>query len=69
MMDEPTNHLDLISIECLERALAESRCSLLLISHDWKFLEALTQIQWGIVQVSNDDYALQITSTGSSHTG
>ncbi|HOO39516.1 MAG TPA: ATP-binding cassette domain-containing protein [Deltaproteobacteria bacterium] len=66
MMDEPTNHLDLISIECLEGALADCRCSLLLISHDMRFLEALTQIQWEILQVSNDNYSLYITSKGSS---
>jgi ATPase subunit of ABC transporter with duplicated ATPase domains len=59
MMDEPTNHLDLISIECLESALADCRCALLLISHDRKFLEALTQTHWEISKMEND-YALNI---------
>lgn len=63
MMDEPTNHLDLISIECLEKALSDCCCSLLLISHDRKLLETLTGIQWEIVQESNDTYALYINTS------
>lgn len=46
-MDEPTNHLDLPSIECLEEALRDCPCSLLLISHDERFLESLVQRRWG----------------------
>jgi ATPase subunit of ABC transporter with duplicated ATPase domains len=60
MMDEPTNHLDLISIECLESALADCRCALLMISHDRRFLEALTQTHWDISRMANDKYALNI---------
>lgn len=60
MMDEPTNHLDLISIECLESALVDCRCALLLISHDLKFLEALTQTHWEISKMANDSYTLNI---------
>ncbi len=48
IMDEPTNHLDLPSIECLEEALAECPCGLLLVSHDRQFLQQLTQIRWHI---------------------
>lgn len=48
IMDEPTNHLDLPSIECLEQALADCPCGLLLVSHDQRFLEALTHIRWHI---------------------
>jgi len=48
IMDEPTNHLDLVSIECLEQALADCPCGLLLISHDRRFLEALTRRRWHI---------------------
>jgi ATPase subunit of ABC transporter with duplicated ATPase domains len=47
-MDEPTNHLDLPSIECLENALRDCPCGLLLVSHDRRFLDALTTIQWSI---------------------
>ncbi|MEW7007981.1 ABC-F family ATP-binding cassette domain-containing protein [Lentilitoribacter sp. EG35] len=39
MLDEPTNHLDLPTIEWLEGELAKLRSSLLLISHDRRFLE------------------------------
>ena len=42
LLDEPTNHLDLPAIEWLERELAGSRSAIVLISHDRRFLEALT---------------------------
>ncbi len=48
VLDEPTNHLDLPSIECLEKALADCSCGLLLVSHDERFLEALTDRRWHI---------------------
>jgi macrolide transport system ATP-binding/permease protein len=48
IMDEPTNHLDLPSIECLEEALADCPCGLLLVSHDTRFLDALTRQSWHI---------------------
>ena len=48
MMDEPTNHMDLPSIECLEAALADCPCCLLLVSHDRRFLEKLTEQEWRI---------------------
>jgi macrolide transport system ATP-binding/permease protein len=46
IMDEPTNHLDLPSIECMETALSDCPCGLLLVSHDERFLEALTDRRW-----------------------
>lgn len=42
LLDEPTNHLDIESIEWLEGYLKEYRGSLLLISHDRKFLDNVT---------------------------
>ena len=48
IMDEPTNHMDLPSIECVEAALADYAGGLLLVSHDARFLDALTRIRWEI---------------------
>jgi macrolide transport system ATP-binding/permease protein len=48
IMDEPTNHLDLPSIECLEEALEDCPCGLLLVSHDEQFLRRLTRTSWHI---------------------
>lgn len=39
ILDEPTNHLDLPAIEELERALAAYTGTLLLVSHDRRFLD------------------------------
>ena len=63
MMDEPTNHMDLPSIECLERALEDCPCGLLLVSHDYRFLEKLTDKHWQISlrEESSDDYLLRVT--------
>jgi ATPase subunit of ABC transporter with duplicated ATPase domains len=47
-VDEPTNHLDLPSVELLERALADCPSSLLLVSHDLRFLDAVGCARWRI---------------------
>lgn len=41
IMDEPTNHLDLPAIELLESALENVESSLILVSHDQRFLSGL----------------------------
>jgi macrolide transport system ATP-binding/permease protein len=48
VLDEPTNHLDLPSIRCLEDALSECSCALLLASHDRRFLARLCETRWEI---------------------
>jgi ATPase subunit of ABC transporter with duplicated ATPase domains len=53
IMDEPTNHMDLPSIECLETALMDCPCGLILVSHDQRFLDALVQTRW---HISTDDH-------------
>ncbi len=46
IMDEPTNHMDLPSILCLEEALADCPCAMLLVSHDKSFLQKTTVLHW-----------------------
>ena len=46
LMDEPTNHLDLNMIEWLENYLFQEKVTLLLVSHDRYFLEAVTDQIW-----------------------
>ncbi len=60
IMDEPTNHMDLPSIECLEQALADCPCCLLLVSHDRRFLEKLTQQHWQITRKTHSDETFTI---------
>jgi ATP-binding cassette subfamily F protein uup len=43
LLDEPTNHLDVAAIEGLEAALAATRSAIVLVSHDRRFLETLSQ--------------------------
>ena len=64
VMDEPTNHLDAPSIECLETALQDCPCGLLLVSHDAYFLSRLTKTRWQIrrqdEESSHTDMTLRI---------
>lgn len=41
LLDEPTNHLDIDSIEWLEQLLLDSNQTLLLVTHDRRFLDRL----------------------------
>lgn len=50
IMDEPTNHLDLVAIECLEKALSDCPCGLLLVSHDLRFLSRIARTRWHLQQ-------------------
>ncbi len=56
VMDEPTNHLDLVSMQCLEEALAAYRGGILLVSHDEAFL----------ARVANRFWHLQETAAGTT---
>ena len=44
LLDEPTNHLDVSVIEWLESYLMRSASAIIMISHDRRFLENLSQI-------------------------
>jgi ATP-binding cassette subfamily F protein uup len=43
LLDEPTNHLDVVAIVGLETALKSLRSAVVMISHDRRFLENLSQ--------------------------
>lgn len=46
IMDEPTNHLDVEMIEWLENYLNQENITLLLVTHDRYFLDAVTEEIW-----------------------
>lgn len=56
LLDEPTNHLDIESIEWLEDYLASRKGSLMLVSHDRKFLDRVTNRTVEIVLGHVQDY-------------
>lgn len=62
ILDEPTNHLDLPAIECLEKALAEFRGAIVLVTHDRHFADAIGidtvwTISGGCVNTGGDSIA------------
>lgn len=46
IMDEPTNHLDVDMVEWLENYLNKAKITLLLVTHDRYFLDAVCDIIW-----------------------
>ncbi len=60
VMDEPTNHMDLPGILCLEEALADCPCAMLLVSHDEAFLDKITTTDWLLVEDEAGDTRLEI---------
>jgi ATPase subunit of ABC transporter with duplicated ATPase domains len=61
VMDEPTNHMDLPGILCLEQALEDCPCAVLLVSHDEEFLEKITETDWHLTRDEAGDTRLEIT--------
>ena len=60
LMDEPTNHLDLNAIEWLEEYLKSYKGTVIVISHDRFFLDAITdktiELLNGVVYIYNGNY-------------
>lgn len=56
LLDEPTNHLDIESINWLEEYLSNYNGALLLISHDRKFLDTVTNRTIEIILGKIHDY-------------
>ena len=50
IMDEPTNHLDVGMVEWLENYLNQAKLTLLLVTHDRYFLDAVTNTIWELEQ-------------------
>jgi ATPase subunit of ABC transporter with duplicated ATPase domains len=63
IMDEPTNHMDLPSVECLQRALSDCPCALVLVSHDKHFLKELTHKKWNITTDSHSEHTFVMRVT------
>ncbi|MCG9909816.1 MAG: ABC-F family ATP-binding cassette domain-containing protein [Flavobacteriales bacterium] len=51
IMDEPTNHLDIDMIEWLEKALSPDQLTLLMVTHDRYFLDAVCDT---IIEIDNN---------------
>jgi len=58
LLDEPTNHLDIESIQWLEKFLAASKGTVLLISHDRAFLDNVTNRTIEITCGTIHDYSV-----------
>lgn len=61
IMDEPTNHLDVDMVEWLENYLSKAMVTLLLVTHDRYFLDAVCETIWEMedrnLYVHNGSYA------------
>ena len=61
IMDEPTNHLDVEMVEWLEHYLNKENTTLLMVTHDRYFLDAVCEEVWeldnGVLYVHKGDYA------------
>ncbi|HEX8025695.1 MAG TPA: ABC-F family ATP-binding cassette domain-containing protein, partial [Candidatus Limnocylindrales bacterium] len=46
LLDEPTNHLDVVAREAIETFLSDSGATILVVSHDRRFLETICERLW-----------------------
>ncbi len=56
LLDEPTNHLDLYAKEVLEQALKQYQGTMLFVSHDHSFIQALATRIWELTPDGIHDY-------------
>ena len=56
LLDEPTNHLDLDALVWLENWLQRWPGTMLVISHDREFLDAVTQVTWHLDEATLTRY-------------
>src|SRR3954447_9404442 len=56
LLDEPTNHLDVEGVDWLAHHLAERRGSLLVVTHDRWFLDAVCTLTWEVADQAVHQY-------------
>ena len=56
LLDEPTNHLDVEGVDWLARHLAARKGSMLVVTHDRWFLDAVCTATWEVVDENVDQY-------------
>src|SRR6478736_1404160 len=56
LLDEPTNHLDVEGVDWLARHLAARRGSMLVVTHDRWFLDAVCTATWEVVDGGVNQY-------------
>jgi len=56
VMDEPTNHLDISSVDILTSALQQYKGSLIMVSHDRQFIDAIANKIWYIEDKKIKEY-------------
>ena len=56
LLDEPTNHLDVEGVDWLARHLAARRGSILVITHDRWFLDAVCTLTWEVADTAVHQY-------------
>ncbi|MGM3175776.1 ABC-F family ATP-binding cassette domain-containing protein [Dickeya lacustris] len=67
LLDEPSNHLDLPTILWLEAFLSEWRGSFILVSHDTRILDTVTDSTWIIASGGVHQYRLPCTQALLEH--